>query len=126
MMTVINNWFVMKRPVALAVSMAAMGFSGVVFNPLLKMLINEIGWRNTYLLIAGAVFVFCVVMPQLLLVNKPEDLGQVPDGSAASRQQKAESNNIRVMLTAPPLSATNANGICITCVPTGRTQRHTT
>lgn len=92
MMTVINNWFVMKRPAALAVSMAAMGFSGVVFNPLLKVLINEIGWRNTYLLIAGAVFVFCVVLPQLLLVNKPEDLGQVPDGPAASKQQKKESD----------------------------------
>ncbi len=91
MMTVINNWFIIKRPMALSISMAAMGFGGVVFNPLLMMLINSIGWRNTYLLIAAATFLFCVISPALLLVNKPEDLGQVPDGPGSSKIQKAES-----------------------------------
>jgi MFS family permease len=42
MMTVINNWFIVKRPAALAVSMAAMGFGGVVFNPVLMTLIDTI------------------------------------------------------------------------------------
>jgi len=88
MMTVINNWFVMKRPAALSVSMASMGFGGVVFNPVLVMLIDTIGWRSTYLLIAAAVFVFCVVAPQLFLVNKPEDIGQVPDGPTVVKTAK--------------------------------------
>ena len=93
MMTVINNWFVMKRPVALAVAMASMGFGGVVFNPLLMTLIESIGWRNTYLIIAAAVFVFCVTMPALLIINKPEDLGQVPDGPSSLKPPKAESDH---------------------------------
>jgi MFS family permease len=101
MMTVINNWFVMKRPAALAVSMASMGFGGVVFNPILMMLIDTIGWRNTYLLIAAAVFVFCVVVPQLLLVNKPEDLGQVPDGPAVPKPQKKESGGMKHLYKTP-------------------------
>ena len=88
MMTVINNWFIMKRPLALSVSMASMGFGGVVFNPLLMMLINSIGWRNTYLTIAAAACLFCVIIPALLLVNKPEDLGQVPDGPDSSKGSK--------------------------------------
>ncbi len=79
-MTVINNWFIIKRPVALSISMTSMGFGGVVFNPLMMMLINSIGWRNTYLVIAAASLLFCVIVPALFLVNKPEDLGQVPDG----------------------------------------------
>ena len=29
-MTVINNWFVMKRSAALSISMASMGFSGLI------------------------------------------------------------------------------------------------
>jgi MFS family permease len=93
MMTVINNWFVMKRPVALAVSMASMGFGGVVFNPLLAKLIESIGWRNTYLIIAAAVLVFCVTVPALLIINKPEDLGQVPDGPSSPKPPKAESDH---------------------------------
>jgi MFS family permease len=93
MMTVINNWFIIKRPMALSISMAAMGFGGLVFNPLLMMLINSIGWRNTYLAIAAAAFLFCVISPALLLVNKPEDLGQVPDGPVSLKAQKAESTH---------------------------------
>jgi MFS family permease len=80
MMTVINSWFIVKRSIALAVSMASMGFSGLVFSPLLMAMITSMGWRTTYRIIAAAVFLCCVVIPGLLIVNKPEDLGQVPDG----------------------------------------------
>ena len=90
-MTVINNWFIIKRPMALSISTAAMGFGAVVFNPLLMKLIGSIGWRNTYLTIAAGSLLFCVISPALLLVNKPEDLGQVPDGPVSLRTQKAES-----------------------------------
>jgi MFS family permease len=92
--TVINNWFVLKRPAALSISMAAMGFSGVVANPALMALIGRVGWRNTYLILAAAALLFCVIMPGILLRNKPEDLGQVPDGPSVTKpdaMQTAES-----------------------------------
>jgi len=92
MMTVINNWFVMKRPMALSVSMASMGLGAIFLKPSLMILINTIGWRNTYLLTAAAVFLLCVISPALLLVNKPEDLGQVPDGPSSPKPQKAKSD----------------------------------
>jgi len=82
--TVINNWFVLKRPAALSISMAAMGFSGVFANPVLMALVLWAGWRNTYLILAAAALLFCVVAPALLLKNKPEDLGQVPDGPSVA------------------------------------------
>jgi len=91
MMTIVNNWFILKRPAALSVAMASMGFSGIVFNPLLMRLITTLGWRHTYLLIAAAVAVFCVVVPALLVVNRPEQLGQVPDGPHALQARKAAS-----------------------------------
>jgi MFS family permease len=78
--TVVNNWFILKRPAALSISMAAMGFSGVIANPAIMALINSVGWRNTYLILAAATLIFCVIVPALLLKNRPEDLGQVPDG----------------------------------------------
>jgi MFS family permease len=89
--TVINNWFVLKRPAALSISMAAMGFSGVVANPSLMALINSVGWRNTYLILAAAALLFCVVVPAVLLKNKPEELGQVPDGLAMAKPDRTQS-----------------------------------
>ena len=93
MMTVINNWFIMKRTVALAISMASMGFSGVFINPSLMWAIETIGWRHTYLIIAAAALVFCVILPGLFIINKPEDLGQVPDGPASSKHKMAETDD---------------------------------
>lgn len=90
-MTVINNWFIVKRPMALSISMTSMGFGGVVFNPLLMKLIELMGWRNTYLVIAAVSFLFCVILPALFLVNKPEDLGQVPDGPETLKAKKSNS-----------------------------------
>ncbi len=92
MMTVINNWFIMKRTMALAISMASMGFSGVVINPSVMALIETIGWRSTYLILAAAALIFCVILPGLLIINKPEDLGQVPDGPASSKHETAKTD----------------------------------
>jgi len=91
MMTVLNNWFVVKRPAALSISMASMGFSGVFVNPSMMALIDAVGWRNTYLILAGAALIFCVIVPALLIKNKPEDLGQVPDGPVSAKPQTAKS-----------------------------------
>ena len=91
MMTVINNWFVVKRPVALSISMASMGFSGVFVNPSMMALIEAVGWRNTYLILAAAALVFCVIVPGLFIKNKPEDLGQVPDGPVSAKTETAKS-----------------------------------
>ena len=87
MMTVVNNWFIVKRPMALSISMAAMGFAGIVVNPSMMALIEAVGWRNTYLILAALALVFCVVLPASLIKNKPEDLGQVPDGPDSAKPE---------------------------------------
>jgi len=92
MMTITNNWFILKRPLALSVSMASMGFSGVFINPSMMALIEAVGWRNTYLILAAGAFLFCVVIPGLLLKNKPEDLGQLPDGPISAKPDAVKSD----------------------------------
>jgi MFS family permease len=94
MMTVINNWFVVKRPMALSISMASMGFSGIVINPSMMALIDAVGWRNTYLILAASALIFCVVLPVLLIKNKPEDLGQVPDGPVSAKPEMVKSGGL--------------------------------
>jgi len=95
MMTVINNWFVMKRTIALSISMASMGFSGVIMNPSIMALIEAVGWRNAYLILAVLGLIFCVIVPGLLIKNKPEDLGQVPDGPVSSKPGMAQAGIAR-------------------------------
>ncbi len=90
MMTVINNWFVIKRPMALSISMASMGFSGLIVSPSMMALINAVGWRNTYLILGAIALVFCVILPALLIKNKPEDIGQVPDGPVSAKPEMAK------------------------------------
>ncbi len=89
MMTVTNNWFIMKRSIAVSISMGSMGLS-IVLGPFLMSTINSIGWRRSYLMIACITFVLGVVVPGLFLKNKPEDIGQVPDGPVSQKIKKTE------------------------------------
>jgi MFS family permease len=87
-MTVINNWFIIKRPLASSISLASIGFSGVIINPSIMALIESVGWRTTYLILAAIALLFCVIIPGLFLKNKPEELGQVPDGPVSKPGSK--------------------------------------
>ena len=78
--TVINDWFVKKRSVALSCYLGSFSAGGLVIGPSMTALINGIGWRYTYLVMAGVIFLFSILLPAIFLRNKPEDLGQVPDG----------------------------------------------
>ncbi len=78
--TIVNNWFVKKRSLALSIFFGAGGVGGIVMNPALMALIENLGWRSTYQIMACLTLVVAVVLPAFILRNKPEDLGQVPDG----------------------------------------------
>jgi OFA family oxalate/formate antiporter-like MFS transporter len=80
MTTIANNWFIKKRSLALSILLTAGGLGGLVMVSFIMALINRYGWRHAYLVVAGFVFVLLVILPALLVRNKPEDLGQVPDG----------------------------------------------
>jgi MFS family permease len=81
--TIANNWFVKKRSLAMSIITAAAGAGGLVFPPICTALINVIGWRGTWLVLAGAVALAAIIAGWLLVRNKPEDLGQKPDGEAS-------------------------------------------
>jgi MFS family permease len=82
--TVINNWFIRRRPLALGIFQAFSGLGGFVFPPLVTALIAAIGWRTAWLALAGIILVIPVFIGGVILVrNKPEDMGLVPDGMAS-------------------------------------------
>jgi len=113
--TVANNWFIKKRSMALGVFIACAGLGGFVFPPLTTSLIAAIGWRETWLVLAGLIILFAVILGGVILVrNKPEDMGQTPDGmpadafteielaeSQAATEQKASGWSIKQVLKGP-------------------------
>ena len=77
--TILNNWFVRKRSLVLGIFLSFGGLGGIFLGPALMKLITTQGWRFAYLVISGMVL-FIIILPAIFLKNKPQDLGQVPDG----------------------------------------------
>lgn len=83
--TMVSNWFVKRRGLAIGVMSAGVGVGGMVFAPFFGGLtIPVLGWRPTYY-IAGALVV-TVLMPLAILVMKtrPSDVGLRPYGGEAN------------------------------------------
>jgi len=108
MTTIVNNWFVKKRPLALSILLTAGGFGGLVMVSFIMALVNRFGWRNAYLLIAAMTFLFLVLLPVLFVVNKPEDLSQVPDGAQTENPASCPHGNPNLLGTSLDFTAAEA------------------
>lgn len=76
----IENWFDKKRGLALGITQCFSGIGGAIFPLVGTMLINQVGWRATYLILA--IIAAVLVLPWTLFVfkYKPEDKGLKPYG----------------------------------------------
>ena len=84
-MTLLNHWFVRHRGLAMGLAMMGMGVGTLVLVPLIAWLINpdadRLGWRHTAEILAVVALVSAIVLPKIIR-NKPEDIGEYPDGEA--------------------------------------------
>jgi len=79
--TVVNNWFIRKRSLGMGLVISAGGLGGFLFPPLATWLISNIGLQMAWLVLAIIQLACAVLMGGLILVrNRPEDMGQLPDG----------------------------------------------
>lgn len=74
----VANWFVRNRGKALGITAAGVGISGTLV-PILVWLISSFGWRTTLILAGAGCWVFCIPL-SLVVRNKPENYGMLPDG----------------------------------------------
>jgi MFS family permease len=73
------NWFVRRRGFAMSIAFSGVGVGAIVLLPWLQTLIQRDGWRTACL--ALGLLVLCLLAPlNLLLRQRPEDLGLAPDG----------------------------------------------
>ncbi len=79
----VAQWFHRKR--GLALSLMGLGFSLSIaaHPPLAQWLIDQIGWRAAWLWLGLMTWLLLVPAVALLVENKPESIGLVPDGRPA-------------------------------------------
>ena len=96
MMTVLNNWFIRRRSMAMALAMDGFYIGGITLVPLIVWAIDpdepgRIGWRVTAIVIG--IIVLAMAFPVSMIVrSRPEDYGFHPDGvkpAASSRPTSA-------------------------------------
>jgi len=95
--TVVNNWFVRRRSLGMGLVVAAGGLGGFAFPLLVARLISTVGWQMSWLVLAGINLTFAVLIGGLILVrNRPEDIGQVPDGVSIEPAEQETDHRSRV------------------------------
>ena len=81
----VNRWFIKKRGRALGIVATGVPIGVLVFSPLSQYLVLTWGWRATLWFWAAIIAV--VLLPAALLVrNKPEDMGLLPDGVSPQQE----------------------------------------
>lgn len=87
--TAITRWFIRFRGRAMAIGFTASGFAGFIAAPLMNKIITGAGgnWRLGWLVVA-AVAVVSAVVALCFVKEKPQDLGQEPDGGPLPNGRK--------------------------------------
>ena len=81
--TAISNWFIRRRPMALAWFGAVQGI-GLGLLPLAAaLLIEGMGWRSAWVSLGVFTLATGVLPPLLLMSRRPEDMGLAPDTEPA-------------------------------------------
>jgi len=100
--TLITNWFVNKRGLAMSITNTGLSVGGVVMVPLASYLILQYGLGNTLYILGGVYALVIAPITVLFVKQKPSDLGQHPDGTRynctpqGTAHEQAEQNQMQV------------------------------
>ncbi len=78
--TLVANWFVRKRGMALGISTMGVSLSGLVMLPVSARLIDALGWRATFVVYGLLTVAIILPLVWMFVVKRPEDMGLTPDG----------------------------------------------
>lgn len=81
----VAKWFRRNRGKALAVAATGLGIGGVMFLPVTQWLIDWLGWRGAWVVLAIIFMSLSMPMAALFLRRQPEDMGLAVDGDPVQR-----------------------------------------
>ncbi len=95
--TLVAVWFVRLRGRVMALYSLGMAASQAVFPPLIHVLVSNVEWRGTWIILAFLVW-GVVILPSMALVRRsPESVGLLPDGdSLAIREVSSQGSPQRL------------------------------
>ncbi len=88
--SVVTNWFVKRRALAVSLLSASGGVGALIFSPLLGWFISAYGWRPAWIMVGIIHLLLAVVASGLLVRDQPEDMGQTPDGEPVGTSGQEE------------------------------------
>ncbi len=88
-----QKWFPHKKGLVTGVIVSALGFGGVVFTPIIEILIKQfggqqVGEQKTFMVLSGLFLVICTI-GGLMLKNPPDDFENKKSGQSGATGQKS-------------------------------------
>ena len=88
--TAISNWFIRRRPMALAWFGAVQGVGLGVLPLIAAVLIVAFGWRSAWVALGVFTLATGILPPLLLMARRPEDMGLVADPASESAESERD------------------------------------
>lgn len=82
--TILAPWFLRRRGLAIALALTGASFGGILVVPALVHLEGRYGFRAAMLAMAAAMLLLLVPMVLLLIRERPQAMGLLPDGDVAA------------------------------------------
>ena len=92
------KWFVRNRGKAVAYVGLGIPVGALLFIPLTQVLINEIGWRGAWIVLAVIGIVVIVPLAAIFVRRQPEDVGLVPDGDTPDVGKNGDGSGVRTVV----------------------------
>jgi predicted MFS family arabinose efflux permease len=83
----VAHWFTRKRGRALTLLTLGGALASPIFIPLADRLVDRYGWRDALLILALGMGAITIPLHALVLRRRPADLGLLPDGEPAIREE---------------------------------------
>ena len=80
----VAHWFSRRRGMALSVATVGFALGSAVYPPAVQWLILQVGWRASWMVLGILVWGLMIPLAVTLVVNKPEELGLLPDGDGGT------------------------------------------
>ncbi len=79
-MALIPRWFVRKRGLASGLALSGMGIGALAIVPLMEFIIEIMGWRSAFLILAGIILGLVFPATSIFQRRSPSEVRQHPDG----------------------------------------------
>lgn len=98
--TLVTNWFDRLRGRAMALTMIGIGFGGLIWPPIVNMVIERFGWRAGFLTGSGLILVIVIPVILKFIRTNPSEMGQQPDGIQQKLDESSSSGQAASGLSA--------------------------